>query len=114
MTEEIANLLIRGIGRQRRRRGDRSDAHLHDDPRRPQAGQHLRHVGDEGPVPLEPLEPVGSDDADLRRSALDGSWRFCRSFSCAGVRLGRRHGDHLAAEGFERLLSQPSLRDAWD
>ena len=38
MTEEIADLLERRAGGQGRGRGHRGDPHLHDDPRRPQAG----------------------------------------------------------------------------
>lgn len=43
---------------------------MHDGARRAKAGQHLRYVCDERTVPLEPIEPVGSHDAHLRRSAL--------------------------------------------
>ena len=118
MTEEIANLLDRGAGREGRGRRDRGDALLHDDSRRPQAGQRLRHLGDEGHLPLEPLQPLGSDESHLRRPAVSAqlvhaTWLLLTQFSAAAVlRLGGRHGDHVAAAGFERLLSQSSVRDA--
>ena len=60
----------RRAGRQGRGRRHRGDAHLHDDSRHPQAGQPVRHVGHEGHLPLEPVEPLGGDEPDLRRPAL--------------------------------------------
>ena len=68
MTEEIANLLVERAGREGRGGRHRSLALLHDDPRRAQAGQRVRHLGHEGHLPLEPFEPVGSDAAHLRQN----------------------------------------------
>ena len=55
---------------QGRGRGDRGHAYLHDDPRRPQAGQPVRHFGHEGNFPRESFQPFGSDEPDLRRPAV--------------------------------------------
>ena len=43
MTEELADLLMDELDAARRRRRPGGDAHLHDDPRHPQAGQRLHH-----------------------------------------------------------------------
>ena len=90
MTEQIANLLVEELRREGRGRGDRGVALVHVDPRRAEAGERVRHLGDEGDLPLEPVEPVGSDDADLRRSAVSAcgsriAWR-CSPNSCCGCR----------------------------
>ena len=66
MTETIANLLVDELAGQGRGRGDRGHAHLHDHPRHSQAGQSVRDFGHERPVPLESLQPLGSDESDLR------------------------------------------------
>ena len=63
MTEQIADLLIEELASEGRGRGDRGVALVHGNSRHAQAGQHLRHLGDEGHVPFESLEPLGSDDA---------------------------------------------------
>ena len=70
MTEQIANLLVEELARQGRGGGDRGGAHVHDDPRRPQARLGLRHLGHEGLLPHQVFDPRGTDDADLRRSSL--------------------------------------------
>ncbi len=43
LTEEVADLLMSELQAKGRRRGDRSVAQLHDDPRGPQAGQFHGH-----------------------------------------------------------------------
>ena len=58
MTETIANLLVEELRGQGRGRGDRGHAHLHDDSRHSQAGQPVRHLGHEGHLPLESVEPL--------------------------------------------------------
>ena len=70
MTEEIANLLIEELEVKGVAVVIEATHIVHDDPRRAQAGQRLRHLGDEGHLPLEPVEPLGSDEADLRRPAI--------------------------------------------
>ena len=62
----------RGVARQGRGGGDRGGAHVHDDPRHPQAGCDLRHLGHEGLLPHQAFDPRGTDDVDLRRSSVAG------------------------------------------
>ena len=116
MTEEIANLLIEELDVKGVAVVIEATHSLHDDSRRPQAGQRVRHVGDEGRVPLEPVEPRGSDESHLRRPAVSESVHAHGASNAVPVaavlRPGSRHGGHVAAAGDERLLSQPFVRDA--
>ncbi len=70
MTETIADLLVEELRGQGSGRGDRGLALVHDDSRRPQARQRVRHLGDARHLPLEPVEPIGDHDAHLRRPAV--------------------------------------------
>ena len=79
MTEANRQSADRRTRRQGRGGGDRGVAFLHGDPRRPQAGEPLRHFGDERPVPLESVQPLGSDDDS---STATGG----RDFEC-GLRI---------------------------
>ncbi len=73
MTEQIANLLVEELECERGGGGGRSDAYVYDDSRHSQARKPVRHFGHEGHLPLEPFQPLGSDDADLwRTSKLSG------------------------------------------
>ena len=72
MTETIANLLEEELEAKGVAVIIEASAHLHDHPRHPQARQLVRHLGHEGPVPSEPVEPFGNHEPDLRRATVTG------------------------------------------